>query len=74
MKARIDAVLCTGHGRCYAHADQVYDLDDNGYNADRGRVIEIKPGQEAAARLGAESCPERAITIEIESRGEPFNP
>jgi ferredoxin len=74
MKAKIDAVLCTGHGRCYAYADQVYDLDDNGYNAARGQVVEINSGQEAAARLGAENCPERAITFEIEGKGEAINP
>ncbi len=63
MKARIDGVLCTGHGRCYALSDEVYDLDDNGYNAQRGTTIDIAPGHEDGARLGAENCPEAAITI-----------
>ncbi len=64
MKARIDAELCSGHGRCWVHAPNVYQLDDNGYNADVGKVIDVKPGEEAAAKLGAESCPEAAIKLE----------
>lgn len=63
MKAKIDADLCSGHTRCWVVANDVYSLDNNGYNADRGKTIEIVPGKEAAARLGAERCPERAITI-----------
>lgn len=63
MKARIDGDLCSGHGRCEVMASDVYTLDDNGYNADRGKIIVIKPGCEEAARIGAESCPERAITL-----------
>jgi len=63
MKAKIDGNLCSGHGRCEVMAPAVYTLDDNGYNAERGKTIQIKPGMEAAARTGAESCPERAITL-----------
>ena len=63
MKAKIDGELCSGHGRCGALAASVYTLDDNGYNAERGKTILIKPGSEGAARLGAEVCPERAITL-----------
>lgn len=63
MKAIIDGELCSGHGRCEAMASTVYTLDDNGYCADRGKTIIIKSGSESAARLGAEACPERAITI-----------
>ena len=63
MKAIIDGELCSGHGRCEAMGASAYTLDDNGYNAERGKTIVIKAGCEAAARIGAESCPERAITI-----------
>jgi ferredoxin len=63
MKIKIDADLCSGHARCAIVAPTVYTLDDNGYNADRGKVIDVSVGQEAVARLGAEKCPERAITI-----------
>ena len=63
MKVRIDGDLCSGHARCEAMAPSVYQLDDNGYNVERGKTIQIKPGSEDAARLGVESCPERAMTI-----------
>jgi ferredoxin len=63
MQVKIDAVLCSGHGRCAKLAPTVYRLDDNGYNADRGKTLDIAPNQEAAARKGAKLCPERAITI-----------
>jgi ferredoxin len=63
MKVKIDGDLCTGHGRCSAVAEQFYKLDDNGYNADRGKTVDVPAGLEAAARLGSKKCPERAITI-----------
>jgi ferredoxin len=63
MKAKIDGELCTGHGRCCAVAPDFYRLDDNGYNADRGKTIDVPAALQAAARLGAARCPERAIRI-----------
>jgi len=47
---------------CYGTAGEVFDDDDEGY----GRVRnggEVPPAHEAAARLGAANCPERAITL-----------
>lgn len=55
---------CTGHGRCAVMAGDVYELDDNGYNIARGSYVEVPPGLEESARLGARVCPERVITIE----------
>ena len=63
MKAKIDDKLCSGHGRCFVLAPEVYELDDEGYNAARGSVIEVDPEHEDAARLGAENCPEAAISL-----------
>jgi ferredoxin len=63
MKIKIDAAKCTGHGRCWEYAREVYELDDNGYNLLRGKVLEVAPDKEAAARLGASNCPECAIEI-----------
>lgn len=63
MKVKIDADLCTGHGRCWTVAQQFYRLDDNGYNADRGKTLDVPAGLETAARLGSQKCPERAIRI-----------
>ena len=62
VKVRVDADLCVGHGRCYVLAPDVFGTDDFGHCV---ILIEEAAGDlEAQARLGAENCPELAITIE----------
>lgn len=63
MKLRVEHDLCSGHGRCYAVAPEVYDSDDEGYNAARGEVIDIAAGDEDAAKQGQRACPEKAIRL-----------
>jgi len=63
VKVIVDPDVCTGHGRCWTNAAAVYTLDENGYNAVMGVPIDVAPDQEEAARLGARTCPERAITV-----------
>jgi ferredoxin len=64
MKVHIDEEKCSGHGRCAKFAPNVFRLDDeDGYNSDRGKTIAVPAGEEANARLGIKSCPERAISI-----------
>jgi ferredoxin len=61
VKLRIDAELCTGHGRCYALASELFEPDDEGH----GAVLhggDVPPGQEDAAHRAANNCPERAIS------------
>jgi len=65
MKMKIDGDLCSGHGRCAKYAPNVFRLDDDGYNADRGSIIEVPAGEEQDAELGMKSCPERAI-VQVE--------
>lgn len=66
MKVAVDGELCSGHGRCYSLAPDVYEADDEGYNARRGSVVDVPDDQEEPARSGAQSCPEGALTV-IES-------
>jgi ferredoxin len=54
MHVEFDKEACTGHGRCYALSPEFYGADPSG---------EVPSGLEAAARRGAENCPEGAITI-----------
>ena len=61
MKISVDKARCTGHARCFDVAEAVYTLDESGFNASDGAVV--SPGLEDLARSGAESCPERAITL-----------
>ena len=58
---RLDQERCQGHGRCYILAAGVFESDDDG----RGMVIaETVPFvHQESARLGADNCPEDAITV-----------
>lgn len=62
MKLRIDEEKCTGHGRCYSLAPELFEPDDYGHG--RVTVAEVPESQADQARLAEASCPERAITIE----------
>ena len=61
MKVVIDPELCTGHGRCYALAPEVFDADERGHGVVRS--VELTSELEKHAQLAAANCPERAITI-----------
>jgi ferredoxin len=62
VKVRVDAEKCTGHGRCYSLAPEVYEPDDVGHSI--VIVDQVPPELEHKARLGVENCPEQAISIE----------
>ena len=66
MRVKIDGEHCTGHGRCAKYAPNVFILDDDGYNSDRGNEIDVPAGEEENAKRGMKSCPERAITLVAE--------
>lgn len=59
MRLRIDPDRCTGHGRCYALAPEVFGPDDRGH----GEVVAdpVPSDLEGQARRGIENCPESAI-------------
>lgn len=63
MRVVVDDARCTGHGRCYALAPEVFEPDDFGHCvvavAD-GAVPEHLAG---SANLGRDNCPEHAITV-----------
>jgi len=61
VKVRIDTEACTGHGRCYALAPEVFDSDERGY----GFVIseELSDDLRDKALIGVQNCPEQAISI-----------
>lgn len=60
MRIDVNRELCSGHGRCWTLAPDVFDADDDGYCATIS--IEVRPGHEQEALKGVRSCPERAIT------------
>ena len=61
MKVSVNRDLCTGHGRCYVLAPEVFAPDENGY------CMVIKPEVsaefEAQALVGVKNCPEDAISV-----------
>ena len=61
MEIRFDREACTGHGRCYTLAPEVYRPDEDGYCLDP--TGPVAAGLEDAARKGAANCPEDALTI-----------
>ena len=61
MRIELDRDKCTGHGRCYSLAPHLFTPDDVGYCEDPPDAVPA--GLEAAARIGAESCPEGALTV-----------
>ena len=65
MRITVDRGVCTGHGRCWTLAPEVFEADDDGYCSTE--VFEVDSGDEAAvaaALRGVKSCPERAITAD----------
>lgn len=62
MIIRVDKQVCTGHARCASLAPRVFRLDDDGFCLSDGD--EVPTGLEDEAHRGADSCPERAITLE----------
>lgn len=69
MKYLVDAALCSGHGMCEVVAEEVYTLDDAGFNAAVGIETDVPPELEDAAVAGANACPEQAIRILDAGRG-----
>jgi ferredoxin len=63
MRISVNADRCNGHGRCYTVSPEVYTPDDEGYCAERGGGRDVAAGLEAAARAGAQACPEGAIKV-----------
>jgi ferredoxin len=61
MRVVVDHELCEGHGRCFAVAPTLYDVDDDGYSAIDD--VTVEPGMADAARDGAAACPRQAITV-----------
>ncbi len=62
MKVILDTEKCTGHGRCYTLAPEVFAPDDQGHST----LIqeEVPDSLRDKAIIGVQNCPERAISVE----------
>jgi ferredoxin len=61
MRVHIDLEACTGHGRCYALASDIFDSDDMGHSV--ARFDEVPTELEDQARIAVMNCPEQAISV-----------
>jgi ferredoxin len=62
VRVTVQTDHCMGHARCAAVAPEVYELNDEGYNATPEQVVE--PARASQALRGARACPERIIKVE----------
>ena len=63
MRVSIDHDRCTGHGRCYVLAPELFADDEEGYGQVLGDGL-VAPERVDAARKAAQSCPERAVILD----------
>ena len=61
MKIIANKQRCSGHARCAAMAEHLFELDDNGYIGFTIKVVQ--QGEEDTARRGVRACPERALKL-----------
>lgn len=57
----VDADRCTGHGRCYTLAPDVFDADEVGHST--VLVGDVSGELESQAASAEQNCPEGAITL-----------
>lgn len=62
MRVRLDTERCTGHGRCYEAAPDVFDADDRGHCV--VLAAEVPAGREADVQLAVDNCPEQALALD----------
>ncbi|OJZ73325.1 cytochrome [Mycobacterium paraffinicum] len=60
-KVAVDADRCTGHGRCYTLAPDVFDADEMGHSV--LLVDDVSGELEAQAVTAEQNCPEDAISL-----------
>jgi ferredoxin len=61
IRVSVDADRCTGHGRCYTLAPDIFDADEIGHSI--VLVGEVSGELEQHAITGEQNCPEQAITL-----------
>lgn len=60
-RIKVNADCCTGHGRCYTLAPDVFDADEAGHSV--VRAADVSGDLEAQAVTAEQNCPEGAITL-----------
>ena len=60
-RVSVDADVCTGHGRCYTLAPDVFDADELGHC--KILVEKVSGELEEQAVDAVQNCPEQAISL-----------
>jgi ferredoxin len=60
-RVSVDPDLCTGHGRCYTLAPDIFDADEVGHCV--VRADDVSGELEEHAATAEQNCPESAITL-----------
>lgn len=61
MKVQSNESLCIAAARCTAVADDIFELDEDGFVV--GRTVDVPEGREEAVEQAALLCPAQAIVI-----------
>ena len=62
MHIFVDPERCTGHGRCYVLAPDVFDTDDFGHSVVLISEVQLGTDLERQVHVAVANCPVRAIT------------
>jgi ferredoxin len=62
LRIDLNPAVCTGHGRCYVLAPEVFAPDDAGNGSALKDVVQTAEDR-AAAQTAAQNCPEGAIRL-----------
>jgi ferredoxin len=63
VRVQVDGTVCNGHGLCQVMSPSVFTVNpETGFN--EAGEFEIPDELAAAARSGANACPERAIVLD----------
>lgn len=62
LRIALDSTVCTGHGRCYVLAPEVFAPDEAGNGTVLKGIVETPDDREAGA-VASDNCPEGAITL-----------
>ena len=63
-KVSVDYPRCSGHALCFAHAPEVFVMDDLGYNVTG--TVQVPESQREEVKRAALACPDLAITVDEE--------
>ena len=63
----IDTAKCSGHGRCYTIAPELFEPDDEGFAViSTADVPDDDHARLAALSDAVDNCPERAISVTVQ--------